>query len=97
MKRTLFTLAVALAAAGATVPAFARDALAQAAKQSIALKDGSTLYVFQDGKMAREDRLGRAVSIKQGEALETVDGRKITPTGNEVSRLSNGQTEGHRN
>lgn len=53
MKATLFTLTIALAAATATAPAFARDALPQATQQALALKDGSTLYVFKDGKMAR--------------------------------------------
>ena len=87
MKATLFTLAVAFAAAGVSVPVFARDALPQATQQVLALKDGSTLYVFKDGKMAKEDRYGRAAYLKQGEVLELADGRKVTAVGNEVARL----------
>ena len=83
MKATLFTLVIAFAAAGVSVPVFARDALPQATQQALALKDGSTLYVFKDGKMAKEDRYGRAAYLKQGEVLELADGRKVTAVGNE--------------
>jgi len=97
MKATLFTLTIALAAATATAPAFARDALPQATQQALALKDGSTLYVFKDGKMAREDRYGRAAYLKQGEVLELADGRKVPAVGNEVARLDGLLNDGHRN
>jgi len=49
----------------------------------IALADGGALYLFDDGLMAKEDRYGRATSVKVG----TV-GRKLTMTSNEVARLS---------
>ena len=97
MKATLFTLAVAFVAAGVSVPVFARDALPQATQQVLALKDGSTLYVFRDGKMAREDRYGRASYLKQGEVLELADGRKVPAVGNEVARLDGLLNDGHRN
>lgn len=97
MKATLFTLVIALAAAGVSVPVFARDALPQATQQVLELKDGSTLYVFKDGKMAKEDRYGRAAHLKQGEVLELADGRKVTAVGNEVARLRGLLDDGHRN
>ncbi len=97
MKATLSALALALAAAGAAAPAFARDALTLAAQQTLNLKDGATLYVFKDGKMAKEDRFGRAAYLKQGEVLELADGRKVTAVGNEVARLDGLLNDGHRN
>jgi hypothetical protein len=97
MKATLYTLAVAFAAAGASLPVFARDALPQTTQQALALKDGSTLYVFKDGKMAREDRYGRAAYLKQGEVLELADGRKVPAVGNEVARLRGLLNDGHGN
>ena len=58
MKATLFTLTIALAAATATAPAFARDALPQATQQALALKDGSTLYVFCRGPIKTDTSIG---------------------------------------
>ena len=97
MKVSLSALALSLAAVGIAAPAAARDAVPQSAQQTLNLKDGSTLYVFKDGKMAKEDRFGRAAYLKQGEVLELVDGRKFTATSNEVGRLSRLLSEGHRN
>ena len=87
MKATLFTLTIALAAATATAPAFARDALPQATQQALALKDGSTLYVFKDGKMGMEDKFGRATYMESGHVMETKDGEKIIMNGNEIWRV----------
>jgi hypothetical protein len=97
MKFYLSTLALALAAVGAAAPAFARDVLPQATQQTLNLKDGSTLYVFKDGKIAKEDRFGRATYLKQGDVLELSDGRKVTVNSNEVGRLSSLLNEGHQN
>lgn len=55
--------------------------------QKFELKDGSTVYVFKDGKMSMEDRLGRTVGMKAGHAMETKDGQKIIMIGNELARL----------
>jgi hypothetical protein len=55
--------------------------------QKFDLKDGSTVYVFKDGKMAMEDRLGRTVGMKAGHVMETKDGQKIIMVGNELARL----------
>lgn len=87
MKSILSALALGLAAATVSVPAFSRDGLPQATQQALALKDGSILYIFKDGKMAKEDRYGRPAYIKKGETLELVDGRKVTAVGNEMARL----------
>ncbi len=56
-------------------------------EKSIELKDGSTVHVLNDGKMAMEDKLGNAVSMKPGTVMETKDGQKIVMHGNEVMRL----------
>ena len=96
MKATLSALALALVAAAA-LPAFARDQIPQQTKQVLQLKDGSTVYVFKDGKMAKEDRLGRVVFLKQGEVLELMDGSKVTAVGNEPVRLDSVLKDGHRN
>ena len=80
-----------------SVPAFAGHAAAQAAKEMVPLADGGTLYVFKDGKMAKEDHYGRAAYLKQGEVLELADGRKIPAVGNEVARLHGLLNDGHQN
>ena len=92
MLKKLAVMATLLAAATTT---FAVDA-ANVAKK-FELLDGSTLYVFKDGKMAKEDRYGRAAYLKQGEVLELADGRKIPAVGNEVARLDGLLNDGHRN
>ena len=33
-------------------------------------------YIFKDGKMGMEDKLGRAVRMKQGQVMEAKDGQK---------------------
>ena len=73
---------------------FAVDA-AQVEK-SIELKDGSTVYIFKDGKMAMEDKLGRAVRMKKDTVMETKDGQKIMMHGDEVMRLDNILHKDHR-
>lgn len=60
---------------------------ANTVEKSYDLKDGSTLHVFRDGKMAMEDKFGRAFSMDQGHQMETRDGNKIAMQGNEVWRL----------
>lgn len=56
-------------------------------KQSIPLKDGSTVYVFKDGKMGMEDKLGRPARMKPGQVMETKDGKKLVMVGDEVMRM----------
>lgn len=55
--------------------------------KSVQLKGGATVHQFQDGKMAMEDKYGRAVRMNEGEVMETTDGKTITMKGDEVARL----------
>ena len=66
-------------------------------EKSIPLKDGSTLYIFKDGKMGMEDKLGKVMAMKQGKLMETADGKKIVMTGNEVWRVDEMLHRDHRN
>lgn len=70
-----------------SITAFASDEARAAAKQVIELKDGSTLYIFKDGKMGMEDKVGRATRMKKDTVMETKDGQKIIMHGDEVMRL----------
>ena len=81
MKNVLITVALSALAASA----FAVDA--GLVEKSIPLKDGTTVYLFKDGKMGMEDKLGRTVRMKQGHVMETKDGQKIIMIGDEVARL----------
>ena len=79
---------VVVAMSAVAVTAFANDYAHREAKQVVELKDGSTVYVFDSGKMAMESKFGRAVTMEPGTVMETKDGQKITMVGNEVARLS---------
>jgi predicted lipoprotein with Yx(FWY)xxD motif len=76
MKTKLAKLALiaVLSTAGATT-AFAHDAARAEAKQVIELKDGSTLYIFKDGKMAMEDQ----VRSRHAHGMGTCDGNQGWP------------------
>lgn len=80
-KKSIILVAV-LAAAGAAM-AVDMGAVAKA----LQLKDGSTVYVFKDGKMAMEDKYGRTVGMKAGHVMETKDGQRVIMVGNELARL----------
>lgn len=56
-------------------------------QRSVELKDGSTVHIFQDGKMGMEDKFGRAFLMPQGHVMEARDGTRIEMKGNEVSRV----------
>jgi len=89
LKRTLCVIAFnTLTTVLSTAAVAAEDDARNTAKQVIDLRDGSTAYVFANGKMAVEDRLGRAVVTKPGAILQTADGRTITMVGDEVAYLS---------
>lgn len=94
--RTFCALAVA-AISLIALPSYSADAAVAASKKVYSLKDGGNLYVFKDGKMAREDRFGRAVFLYKGQLLETADGQKIEINSNEVARLDFLLREGHQN
>ena len=57
------------------------------AEKSIQLKDGSTLHIFADGKMAMESKFGRATSMEAGHVMDTKDGKNLNMNGNEAARL----------
>jgi hypothetical protein len=97
MNRIPTTVILAAITAALATPALARDEVARAMRESIPLKDGSTLHIFKDGKMAKEDKLGRAAMLRTGEVLEARDGRKVTVASNEVARLSTLLDNGHTN
>ena len=79
---------VVVAMSAVAVTAFANDYARREAKQVVELKDGSTVYVFDSGKMAMESKYGQAVRMNPGTVMETKDGQKITMVGDEVARLS---------
>lgn len=90
MNKMLLSLAIAAAASSA----IAAD-LSQVTK-SIPLKDGSTVYIFKDGKMSMEDSKGRIVRMKPGHVMETKDGKKVIMVGDEVMRLEKLLHEEHK-
>ena len=56
--------------------------------QKVELKDGSTVYIFKDGKMAMENKYGRVESMAPGHVMEAKNGVKITMQADEVARLN---------
>lgn len=92
MLKNLF-LVIVLGTAG--VFTFADDAARAAAQKTIELKDGSTLYIFKDGKMSMADKFGRPKRMKQGMVMETKDGQKLMMHGDEVMRLEALTRQGH--
>lgn len=90
MSKKIAVAAMAVAAFSATT-AFGVD---QAnVQRSIELKDGSTLYVFKDGKMGMENQRGRPAPMKPGVLMETKSGEKIMMMGNELMRVERLKTE----
>jgi hypothetical protein len=75
MKTFLISATVAVALAGMAAQAQASDALANAVQASVELRDGSTLHIFKDGKMAKEDAFGRAVYLKRRPPGAPAEGR----------------------
>ncbi|RJP65636.1 MAG: copper resistance protein CopK [Comamonadaceae bacterium] len=94
MIRKLNILILSLAA---VAPAFAMDAARSEAKQVIALQNGETLYVFQDGLMAKESKFGSVIHLGKDEVVQTADGKSISTVGNEVARLNSLLNKGHGN
>ena len=81
IKRALAALLTSLIAASA----FAVDA--ETVSKQLELKDGSTVYIFEDGRMGMEDRFGRPFMMKEGHVMETKDGQKVMMMGSEVWRI----------
>ena len=91
LKKLLMVVAMSAVAGSA----FAGDSARAEAKQVFDLKDGSTVYIFKDGKMAMEDKYGRATRMKKDTVMETKDGQKIIMHGDEVMRLDALLRKGH--
>lgn len=81
-KKSMILVAM-LAAAGSVIAAVDM----QTVKQALQLKDGSTVYIFKDGKMGMADKQGRTMSMKAGHVMETKDGQRIIMIGNELARI----------
>jgi hypothetical protein len=64
-------------------------------QKKIELKDGSTVYIFKDGKMGMEDKYGRTGHMKPGHIMEAKDGTKVIMVGNEVWRVESILHENH--
>lgn len=79
-KKILLAAAVAMV----SMSAFAGGHLVE----THALKDGSTLYVFGDGKMGMEGKYGRAVRMSEGQEMVTAGGATIVMKGDEVARVN---------
>lgn len=77
--------------------AFATDSLASNVDKTYRLKDGGTVFVFKDGKMAAADKFDRVVHLPKGQVLETADGQKIVMTSSESARLDFQLRQGHEN
>ncbi|NMG29959.1 periplasmic Cu(I)/Cu(II)-binding protein CopK [Aromatoleum evansii] len=78
-------IAVAAVSALLAASVFAVDQ--STVEKSYQLKDGSTVYVFKDGKMAMENKFGRVARMEEGHVMETKDGQKIMMKGDEIWRL----------
>ncbi len=76
-------MAAALLAVGTSAFAFDQANI----DKILPLQDGTSVYIFKDGKMAMEDRLGRSVSMAEGRVMRTRDGQTVAMVGNETARL----------
>lgn len=90
LKKLLMVIAMSTV----TASAFAVDH--DQVQKSIELKDGSTVYIFKDGKMGMEDKYGRSTYMESGHVMETKDGKKIIMNGNEVWRVEELLHRNHR-
>ena len=95
MNTRITSLFAAVVLSALASSAFASDSLANNVDKTYRLKDGGTVFVFKDGKMAIADKFDRAVHLPKGQVLETADGQKITMTTSESARLNILQRQGH--
>ena len=79
-------MVIAASAIAASAMAAESDARSKA-KQVFELKDGSSVYIFKDGKMAMESKMGKAERMEHGKVMETKDGQLIMMHGDEVMVL----------
>lgn len=92
MMKKLLMVAVMNAVAASAFAAYPVEQV----EKAIPLKNGSTVYILKDGKMGMEDKMGKAVRMKQGEVMEAKDGQKIMMHGDEVMRLDSILHSQHR-
>lgn len=81
-----------------TLPAMSAFALdSSGIVKSTPLKGGAVLHEFSDGKMAMEDKYGRASHLNHSTVMETADGKSITMVGDEVARLNQAVQKHYKN
>lgn len=97
MNTRITSLFAAVVLSALASSAFASDSLANNVDKTYRLKDGGTVFVFKDGKLAMADKFDRAIHVSKGQVLETSDGQKITMTSSESARLDFLQRQGHEN
>ena len=97
MNTRITSLFAAVVLSALASSAFASDSLANNVDKTYRLKDGGTVFVFKDGKLATADKYDRAIHVSKGQVLETTDGQKITMTSSESARLDFLQRQGHEN
>ncbi len=97
MNSRIASLFVAVVLSTLASGAFASDSLANNVDKTYRLKDGGTVFVFKDGKLAMADKFDRAIHVSKGQVVETADGQKISMTSSESARLDFLQRQGHEN
>ena len=97
MNTRITSLFAAVVLSALASSAFASDSLANNVDKTYRLKDGGTVYVFKDGKLAMADKFDRAIHVSKGQVLETTDGQKISMTSSESARLDFLLRQGHEN
>lgn len=82
-------------AAGLLAAAMLASPLAWSAEgeKVIPLKDGSSVVIFKDGKMAMRDSKGNVSHMKDGHPMETRDGQVIMMKGNEIWRKTQSEKD----
>jgi hypothetical protein len=97
MNTRIISLFAAIVLSALASSAFASDSLANNVDKTYRLKDGGTVFVFKDGKLAMADKFDRAIHVSNGQVVETADGQKISMTSSESARLDFLQRQGHEN
>jgi hypothetical protein len=97
MNTRIISLFAAIVLSALASSAFASDSLANNVDKTYRLKDGGTVFVFKDGKLAMADKFDRDIHVSNGQVVETADGQKISMTSSESARLDFLQRQGHEN
>jgi hypothetical protein len=71
--KTMMRAMAFVCAVGAMAPVIAEEPMAE----KIQLKDGSTLYLHPDGTGRMVDQHGKPMSMADGTAMETTDGKMV--------------------